>query len=150
MSTAVKIIFLDIDGVLNSTETAPQPREGVAAWLDPRNVAALNLVIERTGALLVVSSSWRLTTPLSQLRQALNEAGCIGVVLDVTPELPLGRGGEIQAWLDQNPSTTAWVILDDALDLRPLGHKHVHTSPLTGLEDGHLEAILLHLGGGSD
>jgi hypothetical protein len=143
----VKIVFLDIDGVLNSLETAPGGGSGLSAWLDPRNIAVLNRVIEATAAQLVISSSWRTSTPLPELQERLRQAGCIGEVIGVTPVLSAARGVEILSWLQHNPEPDGYVIIDDFFDLQPLSHKHVRTSPLRGLAEADLPAVLAQLEG---
>ena len=49
----MKIIFLDIDGVLNQTGNA------ASLPFDPNCVMYLNHVIKETGAHIVISSAWR-------------------------------------------------------------------------------------------
>ena len=65
---ARKVIFLDIDGVMNSFSTRPQDPRGLVDFLDPANVAVLNAVVEASGAVVVVTSTWRLTMPFAELR----------------------------------------------------------------------------------
>ena len=64
----MKIIFLDIDGVLNSEdwyrkrhEEVPQHEQSAQYpfyELDPELVSNLNLIIQKTEAKVVVSSTW--------------------------------------------------------------------------------------------
>ncbi len=122
------IVFLDIDGVLNSTESAI--RLGTYKRLCQRAVANLNLVTLTTQAEIVVSSSWRIIHDLARLRVLLSEAGVKARVRDVTPQLVSvqGSGGlylsrprrdEIRAWLDAHPDVDRWVVLDDSSDAGP-------------------------------
>ena len=53
----MKIIFLDIDGVLNCDKT-PNPRK-FPYIVDRKLLARLKKLLERTGAKVVLSSSWR-------------------------------------------------------------------------------------------
>ena len=60
----MRIVFLDFDGVLNShayfnARTEKFEDVGEAGELDPTAVERLNRIIDATGALVVVSSSWR-------------------------------------------------------------------------------------------
>ena len=54
----MKIIFLDIDGVLN---VIPQGRDEYGAIFHPEFVANLKHIIDKTGAKLVISSTWRMS-----------------------------------------------------------------------------------------
>lgn len=114
----MKIIFLDIDGVLMGTD-------GVAEAPDPARVARLNGLAERTGAQLVVSSTWR-SQGLEALTALLREWGVTAPVagmtddlgwLDFTTPIGLHRGDEIGQWLDEHPGVEDFVILDDDDDM---------------------------------
>lgn len=118
----MKIIFLDIDGVLNcelwykqrfeildrSVVTGNYPLYEFAPFLIER----LNKIIEATDAKVVVSSTWRLTRTTKQLQDILNSVGFKGEVIDVTPHFyatghvddkkinyTIPRGCEIDWWL---------------------------------------------------
>ena len=76
----MKVIFLDFDGVLNSDKIPQTPhnpliRFGSPEWLatqfDTKLVARLNFIIEKTGACVVLSTSWREAHPLHELCEAL-------------------------------------------------------------------------------
>lgn len=59
-----KIIFLDIDGVLNSMELFDKLEERdmepfMGIDVDEDNLEQLRYIVERTGAQIVLSSSWR-------------------------------------------------------------------------------------------
>lgn len=62
-----KVIFLDIDGVMNSHDMCTDHELGLVSWLDAKNVAILNAIAQATGAAVVVSSTWRLTMPFDEL-----------------------------------------------------------------------------------
>lgn len=87
----MKIVFLDFDGVLNShlfmmKERLRDPStSGGVAGIDSEAVARLNAICARTGAVVVVSSSWRYGHPLVELREILGGAGFVGEVIDTTP-----------------------------------------------------------------
>lgn len=141
MSRAV--VFLDIDGVLNSRDWfagLTRRVESVGVWdgawadqLDPACVDRLSRIVESTGADVVVSSSWREVMPLSQLAVHLRARGFIGDVIDCTP-ITGDRCEEIRAWLAANPDVDRYVILDD--DPRAGGpDHHVKTEWATGLTD---------------
>jgi hypothetical protein len=129
-----KVIFLDIDGVMNNLGSK-SARSGLGAWLDPVHVAVLNDVVRATGAAVVLSSSWRLAMPLDALRLAFAEAGCVAELVDITPDLDRGRRGrEIAAWLAaQSEPPVRYAILDDGFDMPELPGKLVKTSRVEGL-----------------
>ena len=59
-----KVIFLDIDGVLNTGRWHAQmggniPRDKYGYTFDPNAVANLKKILDETGAEIVISSSWK-------------------------------------------------------------------------------------------
>lgn len=121
MRTA-RVLFLDIDGVLNSEAWfARQRGRGLtiisnrAELLDPAAVAQLNRVVEATGCKVVLSSSWRLHQRLLEVQDWLQQAGFIGQLHDRTPSTG-HRGEEIGAWLGRSPCDR-YAIVDDEPDL---------------------------------
>lgn len=155
----MKLIFLDIDGVLNSERwkverTVLGDRGYREAWkdkaergLDPDAVGRLSYLIERTRARIVVTSSWRKEFSLTHLDRMLRYRGLGGQwLLGATPSCKhtLGtteRGVEISAWLgmlwDRQPES--FVVLDDDRDMAPyLGHL-VQTDNHVGLTDADCE-----------
>jgi hypothetical protein len=118
----MRILFLDIDGVLNTGAyieraiwTPPLASEDDHRIIDPAAVAILNTVLEATGALVVVSSTWRIAHPLEALRRMLERRGFTGTVLDVTPQLTgRNKGREITTWLAaQGDNVEGFAIVDD-------------------------------------
>ena len=141
----MKIIFLDIDGVMNhqlfykeekeknidySKETS---QEYDSRQFDPRCMELLNHIIEKTGAKVVVSSSWRSGRTVEDLQDLLQGVGFKGEVIGKTPHLffankdydkSVPRGCEIKAWLETNKgilgdkmTKVRYVILDDDSDM---------------------------------
>lgn len=148
----MKIIFLDFDGVLNSIEfLATEPHR--LNRLDPAAVGRLNAIIARSGAKVVVSSSWRVKRSVDDLRLLLTDLGFVGEVIDRTPEMAAGfmdplamRSREIQAWIDACAEPIeSFVVLDDAI-LEDMAQNHVKTEFSTGLRDEHIDAALWILG----
>lgn len=88
----MKVVFLDFDGVLNSHRFMLEERaqggksaiKGVAG-LDPKAITHVNYICGKTGAVVVVSSSWRYGHNLGELKDILLKAGCTAVVRDATP-----------------------------------------------------------------
>lgn len=149
----MKVVFLDFDGVLNCSTT---PKE---CSLDREFVERLNLLLEVSGAVVVLTTTWRLTTfadPLAGVtvcRNALDETGFRGEVIGLTPHLAkqgvpsIHRGLEIQAWLDAQPEKPeSFVILDDDSDMAHLIPYLVKTTMKEGLQDVHVKQALEILG----
>lgn len=117
----MKVIFLDIDGVLN---VYCQGRDEYGCLFHEHLVDNLRWVVEQTGAKIVVSSSWRLSGKTSII-EMWDFRKLPGEVIDITPNLSYGvglntytpRGKEIQMWLDENPEVTNYVIFDDDSDM---------------------------------
>lgn len=117
-----KIIFLDVDGVLNSRSFAKRMRdtEGVSVFrediLDGRCLLLLKDIVDRTGAKIVVSSAWRrIPTSYRHLRDWLQQYGMDAY--DKTPYVGGERGNDITAWFNRHPGDYRYVILDDDSDM---------------------------------
>jgi Swiss Army Knife RNA repair-like protein len=142
----MRVIFLDVDGVLNTVRTRPANPQGLADWLEPACVAALGAIVEASGARVVVSSSWRIGRTLGELRAALGAHGFRGEIVGVTPDRRaerLAREDEIEAWLrDEGAGVESFVIVDDALSLGRLEGHHYRTSPTRGLGDDDVARVV--------
>jgi len=159
----MKIIFLDIDGVINTIKSVSNPRvqpEGFTAnlygvsKLDPDCVARLNKITNATGAKMVISSSWRiLFDDVELLAKYLHSEGVTGEIIGKTPrfaksyirgEMTYGRGLEIQEWLSEQPvgEVESFVILDDDSDMLHLSPLLIKTSWQNGLEDHHVNVAI--------
>jgi hypothetical protein len=160
----VKIVFLDIDGVLNHSATRsdvlPTTKERLPIPIAPECMARLNRLIAETGAKIVISSSWRTFARWQDLGPALARHGLVADVIGETPDLVndevwlenwrvregapfayerLERGWEIGEWLAAHPEVTAFVILDDCSDMDALVPWLVLTHPNDGLDDPDVE-----------
>jgi len=104
----MKIIFLDFDGVLNSSAYLAEMKQGYedygsdewwAAGLDKRLVLLLNKICDRTGAKVVVSSAWRTAHTVGNLNRILRAAGFTGEAVGKTPSITgADRSEEISKW----------------------------------------------------
>ncbi len=114
----MKIIFLDIDGVLNCYWSTS--RCGHFIGIDEDKVVRLRRIVEATGAEIVLSSSWR--DDWSKDTDANNECGRYIdrmlrkerlTILDKTgTDRYNRRRKEIEDWMDDK-DIEAYVILDD-------------------------------------
>ena len=109
----MKIIFLDIDGVLN---VISQGHDEFGGIFHAHFEANLNKIIKQTGAKIVITSTWR-SAGLSEMQRMWKYRNLPGEVIDITL---FGerqkRGYEIQSWLDNNHCDN-YVILDDDTDM---------------------------------
>lgn len=134
-----KVIFLDIDGVLNTPEYQKKQfkkwKKGTGKTRDefgylfcPEAVNNLEYLVHVTGAKVVVSSSWRIKG-LDYLRQMFKHRNILVEIIDVTPELnSVDRGVEIQEWLS-NEEIERYVILDDDTDFLPEQKRYFVNTP---------------------
>lgn len=137
----LKIIFLDIDGVMNPGFVHDCLDMGPA--LRPEHVRVLNRIVAQSGARVVVSSAFRIGRSLKFLKKEFADAGFEGEIVGKTPTLHTGRDMEIWTWLEAN-AADSYVILDDMVSMGTLSRKLVCTYP-DGLTEEHIEPILEEL-----
>lgn len=124
----MKVIFLDIDGVLNSLRSCvalggyPFPgRSKERDWhlFDEVAVGLLRRAVRKTGAVCVLSSSWRLGMDVPELKDLADRLGVpiIGKTRDTYGSER--RGPQIRDWLLSNPEVDRYAILDDDSDMMP-------------------------------
>lgn len=129
----MKIIFLDIDGVLN---VYPQGRDKWGSIFHKHLIENLKHIIDNTGAKLVITSTWRngfiiddkYVDGLTGLIQMWNDRNLPGDIIGVTPDLmlktgtTLQRGVEIDMWMEEYEEVKKtkienYVIIDDDCDM---------------------------------
>ncbi len=121
----MKVIFLDVDGVLNSFAGLVKRGGQSIMGIYQEHEEVLDWVLRHTDAKLVISSTWRLGYNLDQFQSSeLFSYGLIAnSVIDITPRLSGSfRGLEIDQWLKKNQETLGvddFVILDDDSDMHP-------------------------------
>ena len=106
-----KVLFLDVDGVLNNPEILEKNGLGIG----PDHLTELKRIINETGAKIVLSSTWRLMHHTRVIiLPALQSIGAD--VIGMTPNHKnLPRSEEILTWLENNPECH-FAILDDDSD----------------------------------
>lgn len=125
----MKIIFLDIDGVLNTQETFEkihieyQETGKRRIEIDTEKVEYLKEIVEETGALLVLSSSWKIFFERKE-GKILPKNNKYGELLNILKSYNLFiydttyQGGyktkeeEIKDWL-KNKKVDSFIIIDD-------------------------------------
>lgn len=141
------LLFLDIDGVLNSHDWAQRaPALGRRAYvdLDPVAVAELQRIVVATDCALVLSSTWRRIHGLADVRGLMVAAGWQGRVPlhDKTPYLPGAlRGTEVNVWRVTADHKAAYVCVDDDSDFLP-GQPLVRTTTARGLTATEADAAI--------
>lgn len=149
-----KVIFLDVDGVLNSASFFKRmKKEGKNMHdkynqLDPIRISYLKELVDSSSADIVLSSSWR---KIPCLETALSETlEKVGLSISDKTEYISGaeRGDEIQEWLNRHPEYTNFVVLDDDSDMTAVRDHHVQTCWFDcGLTMSHVEQALKILRG---
>ncbi len=132
----MKIIFLDVDGVLNGNFWNETHQKEISDFtkVDATRVRLLAKLVNDTGAKVVMHSAWRNMfdenmMPCGRLSQKLYDIlKSNGIVIyDKTPDFStedirktkkfsLVKASEIFAWLDTHSDVESWVVLED-LDL---------------------------------
>jgi hypothetical protein len=153
------IVFLDIDGVLNSEQWYAQAASSkeernsqVSTYqsllersIDPGCIQRLNRLLQRTGAVVVISSSWRKQHRLSEILSIMEARGFCGEVIGATSSdnSALSRGEEITRWLKENvPRGVAYVVVDDEVETGLPPEVVVVTCRDTGLTDEDVERAI--------
>ena len=171
----MKIIFLDIDGVLNSFNDFDEmflefQLTGVKrVVIDINKVLRLKEIIDKTGAKIVLISSWKKylkrrgdtfitnNKNMQDIMDILNNNGID--IYDIAPStLTSNREKEIRLWLKNKDVSNFIIIDDDAFTLESfIGKELVKTdfikldetgrgvSSLSGLTDTHVEEAISKL-----
>ena len=173
MKGVKKVLFLDIDGVLNTErhheycyKNGMDNSDEYGYLFDSIAVKNLTRIVNETGADIVISSSWKYSG-LSTLLDMWNERGLPGRVIDITPdnisnemllkadldnmEFLNCKGYEIKEWLSAHgKNVSQYAILDDEQEMLPDQQSHfVQTNPEVGItkEDSEKVIRILSFGG---
>ncbi len=160
----MKVIFLDIDGVLNSTQTAEDwhlktGKGGYGGFFEETDIVTddnvrwgqslvdnLKKIVDATGARIVISSTWRKHFTCPKFKDMLAIYGWDGApIYDRTPIMRI-RGQEVKWWVDKH-KPEVYVIIDDYDDfLREQIPFFVQTNPDIGLtqEDAQKAITILN------
>lgn len=129
MSEDIKVLFLDIDGVLNSNESGLE--------FDPACVSHLNDILAAIpGLKIVISSSWRFIYSLEELIAILrgnnamvSSTNVIGMTDDLYPQT---RGQEIAKYVQGN-NIKIFACLEDDEPLDEVKDRVVRCQTAIGL-----------------
>ena len=103
------IVFLDIDGIL-TTVNSTYDENGIV--FTPSAVYWLNELFVAVDCEVVVSSTWRESYSLRELREELS---CLKVEIRSTTPVIGHRGVEITTWLKDNDCEN-YIVIDDVID----------------------------------
>lgn len=144
-----KILFLDIDGVLNShlfdMKRENHPDLGFVSNLDPEAIKTMNNLFDTILDLkIVISSDRRYEMDINQLIFYLENAGLTkNKIIDICDE-NIKKEFAIEKWIDENNPKNYCVIDDEWLF--PIHHfiqpNFVRINGYEGIKNKHLELII--------
>jgi hypothetical protein len=168
MLEPIKVIFLDIDGVLNSLRSCERNKGKEIRQMMPDKIHLdpLKKIIKSTKAKIVISSAWRIGCPSSGMWEYFFEAlGYSFKVIGVTPSLfdaeqhRLARGYEIDKWINSRDEEAKkkhaenwlitpvgrFVIIDDDGDMVHLSDHLFQTDAVDGLTEEIADRVIEYL-----
>lgn len=138
----MKVLFLDIDGVLNHQEFYERRENDTylkslsypLTEFDPLVVERINDILDKTDSKLVISSSWRFD---ENLQNIFTKVGFKHKIFDITPYgMGKCRGAEIKQWLDTHENVEKYVIIDDDNDMLKEQKKYfIRTTDFNGFTE---------------
>lgn len=153
----MKVIFLDIDGVLNTHMTPTRTsKDGHLLATDPYKVFLVNKMAEVNGYRFVLSSDWR---HMKDWEEVMRANGLVFSFLGRTEsfhklDLPeheinlakvnrLERGYEIRDWLEKNDTVEGYAIIDDFDEFLPeQANNKVIVNHMVGLSEETVEKVI--------
>lgn len=159
----MKVIFLDVDGVINSDFWLESHQKEISdgTLIDKEKIELLAKIVHNTGSELVMHSGWRFWFD-SEMQPIRKEAqNLIDLLLDsglsiysMTPDLTTEdirktkmfskvKAAEIFLWLKQNPNIDNWIVLDD-IDLHnnELAIRQIRTNAKIGLTEKNADKAI--------
>lgn len=157
----MKILFLDIDGVLNSRAYDRKRNWSELTNIDETRLPLVKKIIDKTGAKIVLISTWRRHWDKDEslcdedgmyINRLFTKYGL--TIYDKTPDLDLlsKRRDEVKAWLEDKAwlveygyEVECFVILDDyRFGWEDLSEFCIHTNPQygLGLEEEHVASAI--------
>lgn len=157
------VVFLDIDGVLNSTlwNQTHQAEIKNGILIDREKVRLLSTLIRRTRARVILPSGWRFWYD-DGMRPRRKEAEVLSdmlaqkgiFLLGKTPDLTTDeiratkmfskvKADEILCWLDAQETAVNWIVLEDRdLHNTAVSARQIKTDTTTGLTPNDVEAAV--------
>lgn len=147
----MKVLFLDIDGVLNRLGMVYP--SVVSKPIDSDLASRLNRILLLTDARVVISSTWRHLIhnghyDLYGFAHMLKTHGIHADVIGITgPSNGEGRGKQIRNWLRENLTIKDYVVLDDDdTEMSWHGERYIRVNSTTGLTDANVAEAIKILG----
>lgn len=166
----MKVLFLDIDGVINTVggelglrycynfDSEKDSRNKYSISLDPACLYYLRSIVQDTGCKIVISSTWRHGETVDSMKEWFNCPITKDAIIDKTPSFTslshpelkdrkgrVQRGEEIKWWLDQHPEVTRYAVLDDDTDMDIVDKNFFKTCSWDGLKKDVAKKVTMHL-----
>lgn len=150
----MRVIFLDVDGVLNSSETRAKI-DGLKG-VSKKNLRILRHIVARTQAKIVLTSAWNIN--FDEKLVPTTKAGMYLYhrlwennlwIYDKVNDYGGNREHAVAEYVKKHNNLTDWVIIDDTHygDYEKLNPKHiVYTSPALGLTKASATEAIVKLG----
>lgn len=111
------VVFLDVDGVLNTRTTVQHTPRGFTG-IDDARVRILAKAIEKYGGGdIVLTSDWKRLSKTDDdyiyLKSQLEKQGL--TITSHAPDVDYARGAGVAKYLEEHPEIEEYVILDDCL-----------------------------------
>lgn len=144
-----RVLFLDIDGVLNSRRSAVATGgyphgfdDSEMVRFDLIAIALVRKLCREAKAKIVLSSTWRYHFPIWKIAEELDLP-----IVGCTPRPSecdyMNRGQEIAQWLAEHPAATRYAIVDDINAMLPEQQQYfVQTNEEFGLSLADYERLL--------
>lgn len=151
----MKVIFLDIDGVLNNYQTMALTPDGYTG-INNGLLKRLSMIVKETNARIVLSSTWKsdwdkdenlcsndgkyMVKKFKQLNLLIFDK-----IEDINDSLSM-RGASIMKYLENHPEVEEWVVIDDdEFDFAKYPNimdRFVHTDHEKGLTDENVNQAI--------
>jgi hypothetical protein len=142
----VRVLFLDIDGTMFDRAAVPvrgpELEDQVPAF-EPEAVQALNAILRRTEARVVIASD-RAALGRRGIEKLLVGNGVTATLHDDWRTTPLSsstRASEITWWLDAHPDIRSWAAIDDDPSVQRMRHAWL-ISRQSGLGADDVESVV--------
>lgn len=146
----MKIIFLDIDGVLNNHTT-------LIPWgFDNECIKYFNWILQKTDAKIIISSAWRyliidgqMTLKGFETMMRTHGINCLNRVIGLTTldDIIFEREDQIKLWISvKKESIEKFIIIDDCWEFPTYKNNFVHTDGYYGLTFKDAEKAIQILG----
>lgn len=162
----IKVLFLDIDGVLNvpaaelgyryglglkieryfkDEDNTPPFHRNTYTWC-PSSLYNLYRIIEETGTKVVISSTWRRGKSLEHMKSWFKVDFLKDAVIGKTPIInEKQRGDEIAYWLSEHKEVTNFAVVDDDSDMDAVRKHFFKTDGFIGLDWRTADKVIKHL-----